>query len=525
MMIRRLSAALRSIGLSAVMVLPLSAAAQGLAERRVIANLPALEARIEAARQALRTPALAVGIVTSRGLVHFRGFGSKDGAGGPPPDAATVFRVGSTTKAYIGALLGMQVDRGSLSWSDRVTVLDPDFQMADPRVTADFQVIDLLAQRSGLPSYALGYLMLLNYPVSATVKGIRFVQPVAPFRGAFAYQNAFHAVAGRIVAARAGVPDWPDLLARDLLIPLGMFNASAGQMAFQENPNRATGYEIDAYSGRNQPVRTDYSPIGDRFDSQAAGGINGSVADVARWVQLQLGRGTVDGRQYLRPDTIEATWRPLVPVSDTGGLLPGARVGYATGWVVEQRADARLIWHNGGLDGFKSEVAFLPDHDLGIIVLSTLSDSQATAIVVRYALDYALDQAPQDLLPGGIKALDTFIASQRAMTARPAGARPMGPAADYTGLYVDGAGGPARVEVQGDGLRVAPLEARAAIHLAPWDGDRFQVFLDLPPQSGHRLQPLTFIEFERDAAGVAAFSFVDFGDPTMRFVKRRQERN
>ncbi len=484
-----------------------TAPAQGLAERRVVASLPELDARIDAARRAYDTPALAIGIVSGRRLVHFRGFGAKD-AGGRPPDVDTAFRVGSTTKAFVGALLGQQVEQGRLSWSDRVVDIEPGFRLADPAATRDFQVVDLLAQRSGLPPYALGYMLALNYRQEAMVRGLAHVSPVAPFRTAFAYQNALHSVAGRIVAHAAGAPDWAEVLRRDLLIPLGMFGSSLGQAAYLEMPNRAAGYEIDVFSGRPQPARTDYSSIGDMTEPLPAGSLNASVGDMARWLRLQLGRGTVDGQQFLRRETVEASWRPLVEIGDGGVYLPGAQVGYATGWVVEHRADARLVWHNGGLAGFKADVAFLPDHDLGIVALSNLSESPATAMAVKYLLEYALNLAPQDAAAEGPKRLD-----------RPA-VRNTRPAADYVGVYGNPAGGPARVEETGEGLRIVAAEAAVALRLLPVGDDQFFAFLDLPPREGAVPQPLGLLSFERDASGVRAFSFGE-EDVTARFERRR----
>ncbi|MFX4861184.1 hypothetical protein ABTC05_19285, partial [Acinetobacter baumannii] len=76
---------LLSLGVAGIVLVLSSTAAlaQGLAERRVVASLPQLDARIEAARQAYDTPALALGIVSGRRLVHFRGFGAKDAGGRP----------------------------------------------------------------------------------------------------------------------------------------------------------------------------------------------------------------------------------------------------------------------------------------------------------------------------------------------------------------------------------------------------------------------------------------------------------
>ncbi len=483
-----------------------AALAQGVAEQRVVASLPQLDARIEAARRAYDTPALAVAIVSGRRLIHFRGFGTKD-AGGKPPDIDTAFRVGSTTKAFVGALLGQQVEQGRLAWSDRVVDVEPGFRLADPAATREFQVIDLLAQRSGLPPYALGYMMALNYPQDAMVRGLAYVQPVAPFRTAFAYQNALHSVAGRIIARKAGTADWAEVLRRDLLVPLGMFNSSVGQGAYLEMPNRAAGYEIDVFSGRPQPTRPDYSSIADMTDPLPAGSLNASAGDMARWLRLQLGRGTLDGQQFLRRDTVEAGWRPLVDIGEGGVFLPGAQVGYATGWMVEQRPDALMVWHNGGLAGFKTDLAFLPDHDLGIVVLSNLSESPATALAVRYFLEYALNLPPQDVMPDPARRLD-----------RPAG-RGLRPAADYVGLYANPAGGPARVEETVDGLRIVAAEAAVALRLQPLNDDSFVAFLDLPPRAGIVPQPLAVLSFERDTRGVSAFTFEE--DASARFARQR----
>ena len=283
---------LLSLGVAGIaLVLSSTAApAQGLAERRVVASLPQLDARIDAARRAYDTPALAVGIVSGRRLVHFRGFGAKD-AGGRPPDVDTAFRVGSTTKAFVGALLGQQVEQGRLSWSDRVVDIEPGFRLADPAATRDFQVVDLLAQRSGLPPYALGYMLALNYRQEAMVRGLAHVSPVAPFRTAFAYQNALHSVAGRIVAHAAGAPDWAEVLRRDLLIPLGMFGSSLGQAAYLGNAEPGGGLR-DRRLFRPPPTGA-YRLLVDRRHDRAAAGRqpeclgrrHGAMAAAAAWAR------------------------------------------------------------------------------------------------------------------------------------------------------------------------------------------------------------------------------------------------
>lgn len=85
--------------------------------------------------------------------------------------------------------MAIAVDRGKLHWDDRVVDLDPDFQLKDPWVTREFRVFDLLAQRSGLPSYANDMLGSLGFDENALIHSLRYVEPTSSFRSSFEYPN------------------------------------------------------------------------------------------------------------------------------------------------------------------------------------------------------------------------------------------------------------------------------------------------------------------------------------------------
>ena len=128
--------------------------------------------------------------------------------GGEAVDAGTVFQIGSTTKAFLATTMAIAVDRGLLSWDDRVVDLDPDFQMKDPWVTSEFRVFDLLAQRSGMPPHANDTLGMLGVDKEGMVRAMRYVEPASSFRSTFAYTNVTHMLAERIVARQFGAADW-----------------------------------------------------------------------------------------------------------------------------------------------------------------------------------------------------------------------------------------------------------------------------------------------------------------------------
>ena len=136
-------------------------------------------------------------------------------------DSATRFGIASNTKAFTTACIAMLVDAGSVAWDDRVTKYLPDFQLADPWVTREFRVFDLLAQRSGLPPLVNDMLGMFDFDAAALIRSLRHVEPVSSFRTTFAYTNLMHLLASRIVAKVAGAADWNAVLQRELLEPLG----------------------------------------------------------------------------------------------------------------------------------------------------------------------------------------------------------------------------------------------------------------------------------------------------------------
>ncbi|MBX4389199.1 beta-lactamase family protein, partial [Mycobacterium tuberculosis] len=79
-----------------------------------------------------------------------QGWGTTKQGGTQKVDADTIFQTGSTGKAMTAAALAILVDRGKIKWDDRVIDHMPWFRMADPWVTREITIRDLLVHRSGL---------------------------------------------------------------------------------------------------------------------------------------------------------------------------------------------------------------------------------------------------------------------------------------------------------------------------------------------------------------------------------------
>ncbi len=427
-------------------------------EARVQTLIPELEAYIASGMKAFDVPGLAIGIVTGDRLVYARGFGVRSKTGGAPVDTRTVFQIGSTTKAFLGATMAIMVDHGKFRWDDRVVDLVPDFQLKDPWVTREFRVFDLIAQRSGLPPHANDMLGMLGIAEPALIRSLRHVEPASSFRSTFAYTNITHLLAGRIVAAAAGAPDWNTVLRQELLDPLGMKDSSYTAEAIVAAANHSEGY-------RWTPNGTIEVPFTQLFPYAfgGAGDINSTVEDTARWVRLQLSNGTFEGRRVVSPESLAITRTPKVAMSD--------KLSYALGWVVQQTPNGSIVWHNGGTSSFGAYIGMLVHKNVGVVVLTNEENVGFPDAIGLWTLDRILDNPEIDHVADTLKAARTKFASKDKLFAKPAKPRQFAPLAPLAGKFANPSIGKAALVLEGDALIMELQATGAKLKLVPWEGD------------------------------------------------------
>jgi CubicO group peptidase (beta-lactamase class C family) len=265
---------------------------------------------VSRAMQDFGVPGAAVGVIKDGAVVHAAGYGVRELGRPEPVDAKTLFRVASTTKAMTAASLAILVDEGRLGWDDMVVDYLPGFRMHDPWITQEFTVTDLLTHRSGLGAYA-GDLMLWPKPNSFTradiIASLRYFEAASGFRARYAYDNQLYIVAGEIVPAVTGVA-WEDFVDQRIFAPLGTERCFAGAIPAGEFDNLAAPHV--AVEGRLEVVDRNRIDPGVSV-AAAAGGVRCSLADMLKWVRLQLNRGQLpDGSRVYSEQQARAMWSP-----------------------------------------------------------------------------------------------------------------------------------------------------------------------------------------------------------------------
>lgn len=410
---------------------------------------------------------VAIGVVGRDGSVSTAFVGERDD--GEPVDDDTRFEVGSLAQTLLSGTTAVLVDRGHLSWDDRVTDHLPSFATADPWVTGQATVADLLAQRSGLPEQVLAEMFALRYPREAIHKALATVRPAGSFRAHYSEESVLPMVAGEIVADQAGVDHWGEAARQMLLRPLGMSRTGTSPELLTDDANFSRGNQwVD---GESQPMGVDDLPS----TGEGPPGMVSTVADLARWLRLQLGAGGFRGEQVISEQQIQRIRTPMVPLA--GDELERAGhgeehpvVSHGLGWLTQAGPDGRVVHRTGETPGYRSYLGFDPDREVGVVVLVNQGRGAGLARPLgQYAMDLIQGRAPTDRA-GLALAAERDASRQVEVVEDPGPDRPL---ADFAGRYRSPAHGETEVVAADDGLHLRLGPRRVEVRLSRIGGDRF----------------------------------------------------
>jgi CubicO group peptidase (beta-lactamase class C family) len=314
--------------------------------------LQGLDAYVAGTMRDWQVPGLAIGVVKDDVLVFAKGYGVRELGKTAQVDELTLFAVASNSKAFTAALLGILVAEGKLGWDDRVTDHLRNFQLYDPFVTRDIRVRDLLTHRSGLPEFGGDHLWIGDARSSDDIlRRLRYLQPSAPFRAKYQYQNLMFLAAGQIIPALTG-ESWNQTLENRIFKPLGMTDSFATAEERESKENVATPHEI--VEGKLVPIAYD------NVDNVApAGAINSNVVEMAQWMRLNLAGGVYDGKEIL-PSRVVREMQSIhmsMPLSDVDREIIGIKFqGYGLGWRMFDYRGHKVVSHGGGLSGMISRI-------------------------------------------------------------------------------------------------------------------------------------------------------------------------
>jgi CubicO group peptidase (beta-lactamase class C family) len=450
-------------------------------------KLKALDLYAEKARAEWKAPALAVAVVVKDSVVFAKGYGVLELGKPAKADENTIFAIGSSSKAFTTASLAMLIDQGKLKWDDPVAPLLPGWELADPWVTREISVRDLVTHRVGLDR-ADRIWGATEFDRAEVLRRARFIKRSVSFRSAYGYNNHMFGAAGQLIANVSGL-SWDDFVKQRIFEPLGMKRATTSTKPLVSMPNVATPHAW----GRDAVIPIPWHNID---NIGPAGSINASAREMAEWVRLQLGNGKYRGQQLVSeaamkemhsPQTViplERWFASISPVNHQ--MVPGTHFFmYGMGWFLQDFRGRFLVHHGGSIDGMRCLVGMAPEENIGIVVLTNLNPSSVDEAIMFKFFDLYFGPPGQGR-DWSKEMLDSMMvvrgralaAEQKAESVRVMGTNPTLPLAKYAGVYADSAFGEAEIKEQGGKLTVK--FGTATGDLEHWSYDTFRVHWNTP---------------------------------------------
>jgi CubicO group peptidase (beta-lactamase class C family) len=325
----------------------------------------------------------------------------------------------------------------------------------------------------------------------------------AAYGTAFGYTNIGYNLFGFALEKVLG-KSWKDDLTSRILLPAGMNRASA-YLSRVPTPLLAQPYSFDGVGY----ARLHYGK--NDSNMHAAGGLVSSVSDLAKFLEIQMNEGRLDGRQVFPASVIADTHRSMVEQRGEAGAF--LKHGYGLGWDLATYAGEEVIQHNGGFSAFNAHFSFMPKRRIGVIVMANESSlgGGAASSVVEYAYDRLLRrpgyaekwEARLGELPRLVAGVRQRIASERERRATrpPAMNRPLGA---YVGSFENEDWG--RITTRSQGGRLVLTFGALRSQAEPQDPDKEVMRVQLVPPQGEAVS----FGFQGDRAESLRYSGIVF---------------
>jgi CubicO group peptidase (beta-lactamase class C family) len=280
--------------------------------------------------------------------------------------------IASMSKSLATLMMAKLVDEGAFTWSTPVTTVLPSFALGDPEATKKLTMRHTVCACTGMPRQDGEFLFEYGSATpESRVESMRGMKLTTGFGETFQYSNTMVATGG-FAAAHAAEPKksfgpaFDAALRAKVLVPYGM-------KATTLDPNVARRVDHASPHGLGPDTHPHVTPIANDDEPFAAvrpaGGVWSTVEDFARVIQVELGRGMLDGKRVVSEENLLARREPQAKIYD--------KAAYGLGLFLEQRNKVSLIGHGGNLYGYTSDYFFLPDHGVGMVVLTNAGSANA----------------------------------------------------------------------------------------------------------------------------------------------------
>ena len=448
-------------------------------------------------------PGVSIAVVEKNKVIFTGGFGYRDVEKKLPVTENTLYAIGSCTKAFTAAIIGMLAKEGKVDMDKPVRNYLPELKFKNEYANDHVTLKDMMSHRTGLPRHDMSW-----YGSSASrkelIERIQYLEPTAELRERYQYNNFMFLAQGVVIEKVTG-KSWEDNMRERIFIPLGMTtsNFSVKDMASSSDASLAYAMVKDTVL-KVIPYRN-IDAIG------PAGSVNSTAKDMAKWLITWINDGRYNGTVIV-PSTYRHQAITLQMV--TGGGMPGPEnpdvhfTGYGFGWGMSSYRGHYRVEHGGGIDGFISTTSFFPSDSIGIFVVS--NQGQPVSVIRNFIADRMLKLPYRNWNAQQLNATRSARASARAVVKNDSlihkyNTKPSHDLNSYAGYFTNPGYGFIEVNVNGDNLTAT--YNNLGLKLKHYHFDQFEAVPQDPALEGG--EPLR-VTFNTDSRGNISHLTVPF---------------
>lgn len=288
-----------------------------------------------------------------------------------PVTPDTLFRVGSISKSMVSLAILKLVERGQINLDGLISDLAPEAGVENSwEDSSPVRLVHTLEHTAGFDDIHFRDFAFSD-PNVTTLQGIEFNNNSNRARWRpgtrMAYSNIGPAIAALALENVTGM-SYESFVDQEIFRPLGM--------------DTATFFFAEGVAASYSPDGTESPYI--HIPVRPSGSMNATSADMAQLLKMFIGRGTLDGVQLIQPESLDRMETPATTVAAENGL----QVGYGLSNYTTLTNGFVLHGHNGGIDGFSSTYAYLPEAERGFFYSVNQPNSQAVrrinALIVEF---------------------------------------------------------------------------------------------------------------------------------------------
>jgi CubicO group peptidase (beta-lactamase class C family) len=402
--------------LSCAFVLTLALASSGLSayaqDEDIAKKLQGFDAYMEQTIKDWNTPGIGVGIVVNDKLVFAKGYGYRDYEKKLAFTPTTLCQVASNSKLFTAVAAGFLVEEGKLTWDKPIRESVPTIQFYNDQLNTSVTLRDMLSHRTGVTRHDLIWFKS-EFTRKELFEKLKYLEPERPMRETFLYNNLMFSAVGQIIELQSG-KSWEDFVREKILQPLEMNSTTYTIADMLKTPDHGVPFteKRDTFELYKIPYYEDTQGVA------PAGAVISNIADISHWLIALMNEGKYHGKQVLPAAVLRATLQPAIALPNAQGEALGywevLNSAYGMGRETASYRGRLVTFHGGDLPGFHSQISFMPNDHVGVIVMVIGNHSAPLYDIVSYNVYERL--LGQDLTPWSQRRLAIRLARKKAGT-------------------------------------------------------------------------------------------------------------